>query len=291
MRHKGIALNDPSGTALRQSNMDLNTITEITRPQSDADAIEWREGDAWLAGGTWLFSEQQPHLRRLIDLQSLGWEPLKIGNDALEIAATCPIAELYAFQAPGAWTAASLIHDCCRSFLSSFKIWNTATVGGNICMSLPAGPMISLASGLEGLCVIRALNGQEQRVAIEDFVTGNHQNILQPGDLLRRIDLPIAALSKRAAFRRMSLTHLGRSGALLIGTQGYDGVFMLSVSASTERPIRLVFPQIPTARLLRTRIEREIPVFFDDVHGTPEYRKHMTLHLAEEIRFELADGR
>ena len=37
-----------------------------------AAGIAWREGDAWLAGGTWLFSEQQPRLRRLIDLQSLG---------------------------------------------------------------------------------------------------------------------------------------------------------------------------------------------------------------------------
>jgi hypothetical protein len=33
--------------------------------------------------------------------------------------------------------------------------------------------------------------------------------------------------------------------------------------------------------------EQEIPVFFDDVHGTPEYRKHLTLHFAEEIRREL----
>jgi hypothetical protein len=53
--------------------MDLNTIQEIARPNDPNGSIDWREGDAWLAGGTWLFSEQQPHLRRLIDLQSLGW--------------------------------------------------------------------------------------------------------------------------------------------------------------------------------------------------------------------------
>ena len=35
------------------------------------------------------------------------------------------------------------------SFLASLKIWNAATVGGNICMSLPAGPMISLTAALE----------------------------------------------------------------------------------------------------------------------------------------------
>ena len=68
----------------------------------------------------------------------------------------------------------------------------------------------------------------ERRVAAEEFVTGNHQNILQPGDLLRSVDLPIAALRKRTCFRRMSLTHLGRSTALLIGTriiEWYAGQF------------------------------------------------------------------
>ena len=56
--------------------------------------MDWRQGDAWLAGGTWLFSEPQPHLRRLIDLQNLGWQPLAITEASLEIAATCTIAEL-----------------------------------------------------------------------------------------------------------------------------------------------------------------------------------------------------
>ena len=46
-----------------------------------------------------------------------------------------------------------------------------------------------------------------------DFVTGNHANVLRPGELLRSIKIPAAALSKRFAFRRASLTHLGRSSA------------------------------------------------------------------------------
>src|SRR5271170_3461384 len=134
------------------AKMDLNTIAEIARPDSVPADIDWREGDAWLAGGTWLFSELQPHLRRLIDLNGLGWKPLTVSGEGLEIAATCPIAELYALAAPADWIAAPLIGQCCNSFLSSFKIWHTATVGGNICMSLPAGPMISLTAALEGIC-------------------------------------------------------------------------------------------------------------------------------------------
>ena len=68
-----------------------------------------------------------------------------------------------------------------------------------------------------------------------------------------------------------------------------DRDFMLTVSASTERPHRLKFPKLPDADGLRARLEREIPKFFDDVHGTPEYRKHLTFYFAEEIRRELSN--
>ncbi len=54
--------------------MNLNTITEVRRVTGNGDEdFDWREGDSWLAGGTWLFSEPQPHLRRLLDLQGFGW--------------------------------------------------------------------------------------------------------------------------------------------------------------------------------------------------------------------------
>jgi CO/xanthine dehydrogenase FAD-binding subunit len=268
--------------------VDLNTVAEIARPNPQDGTIAWREGDAWLAGGTWLFSEMQPHLCRLIDIGGFGWPPLTISKHGVAIAATCPVAKLVA--PPSDWSAAPLIEQCCRSFLSSFKIWNTATVGGNICMSLPAGPMISLTVELEGICKILLHDGGERLVAVEDFVMGNNKNVLQPGDLLRSIELPASALRKRSSFRRISLTHLGRSAALLAGTlDPQNGVFTLTVSASTERPHRFKFPKLPGADELRTHIRREIPKYFDDVHGTPDYRQHMTLYFAEEIRRELSN--
>jgi hypothetical protein len=109
--------------------------------------------------------------------------------------------------------------------------------------------------------------------------------------LLRSIELPTAALRKRTCFRRISLTHLGRSTALLIGTLSpQDGTFMLTVSAATVRPVRLSFDQVPDARSLRERLRETIAdsMYHDDVHGAPDYRKHMTYHFAEEIRGELS---
>lgn len=272
--------------------MNLNTIIEVRRVNANED-LDWREGDGWLAGGTWLFSEPQPHLRRLLDLQGLGWEPLVVGDEGLRISSTCTIAQLDALKAPREWLAAPLIQQCCQAFLASFKVWNTATVGGNICMSLPAGPMISLSVALEGVYTLRLRDGGERRVAADEFVTGDHQNILQPGDLLCSIDLPATALRKRTSFRRMSLTNLGRSTALLVGTLSPDdNAFMLTVSASTKRPVRFGFDGVPDAKSLRERLRDTIadPVYHDDVHGAPDYRKHLTFHFAEEIRDELSQA-
>ena len=271
--------------------MDLNTINDVVRPRVIGELPAWRAGDAWLGGGTWLFSEPQPRLTRLIDLSTLGWEPLAAGADGLDIAATCTIAQLDGFAGPVEWIAAPLIGQCCRAFLASFKIWNTATVGGNICMSLPAGPMIALTAALDGICTIWGANGNERRVPVDQFVTGPQRNVLNPGGLLRSIILPAEAMTRRTAFRQISLAPLGRSGALLIGTRApKSGAFTLTITASTPRPVKLSFDALPSAQDLNARIEREIPAsgYYDDIHGLPEWRRHMTLHFAEEIRSELS---
>lgn len=271
--------------------MDLVTVQEVVKPSKD---VQWREGDAWLAGGTWLYSEPQTHLRRMIDLESLGWEPLTITEEGLEIAATCKIVELVDFVAPTDWKATHLFRECANCFLMSFKIWNMATVGGNVCMSLPAGAMVSLTSGLEGICKIQSQDGAERKVSVVDFVTGNNHNVLQPGDLLRSITLPVSALKKRASFRRMSMTHWGRSTVLVIATVCPDtGAFVLTITAATDRPIQIKFDAIPSSADLTSAINASVPDsnWFDDVHGTPEYRKHMTNIYAEELRAELSEGR
>src|SRR5712671_7376022 len=216
-------------------SMDLNTITEVAHPSTRGQLPVWTAGDAWRAGGTWLFSEPQVHLARLIDLTDLKWPALTVGENTLTIAATCTVAQLDALACPPEWLAAPLINQCCRAYLASFKIWKTATVGGNLCMSLPAGPMIALAAALDGVCTVWKADGSAQKIGVAEFVTGNQSNVLAAGDLLRQIDIPLAALKRRSAFRQISLTPVGRSAAVLIGTINDEG-FALTVTASTSRP-------------------------------------------------------
>jgi CO/xanthine dehydrogenase FAD-binding subunit len=269
--------------------MDLNTITTVRRPSAAEEIGSWGPGDAWLAGGTWLFSEPQPATDTLIDLGGLGWTPIEASADGITIAATCRVAEIAHFRSPDpAWHAIPLFRACCDAFLASFKIWNMASIGGNICMSLPAGPMISLTAALEGMCTLWPRLGPPRTVPVVDFITGNHMNVLAPGELLRSIHLPAAALRKRCAVRQQSLTKLGRSAALIIGTHDPNSGFLLTITAATDRPIPLRFPSIPDAAALDAAIVAVPDAhWFDDVHGSAPYKRHITRHLAGEIRAEL----
>ncbi|TWG24818.1 CO/xanthine dehydrogenase FAD-binding subunit [Actinoplanes teichomyceticus] len=255
-------------------------MTEVISP---AGPGMWRPGDAWLGGGTALFGEPRPELSRLLDLPSAGWDPLTVRDDGVEIAATCTIAELAA-----ALAGPAIVRQCCDAFLASFKIWNVATVGGNLCAALPAGPMISLGSALDGVCTLIAASGRERQVPVAGFVTGAGRTVLRDGELLRSIFLPAAALRARTAYRRGRLHRHGRSAVLLIGRAEPGGGLTLTVTAATRRPRVLRFARPPHAGELAAALAA-IPAteYVDDVHGHPAWRRHLTGYYAEQIRTEL----
>jgi CO/xanthine dehydrogenase FAD-binding subunit len=96
--------------------------------------------------------------------------------------------------------------------------------------------MISLTAALDGVCTIWKRDGGEQRIKIADFVTGDQRNVLAAGELLRQIDIPLAALKRRSAFRQISLTPLGRSAALLIGSISSERIMALTVIDGAPPP-------------------------------------------------------
>ncbi len=268
--------------------MDLISVEHLLRPATRADVPPWRERDVMLAGGTWLFSEPQAAAGRLIDLHALGWSPLEVSAAGLRIAATCTLAEAASAKLPPAWSAAPLIGECCRALSGSFKVWNAATVGGNICLALPAAPMLTLTVALDGVAVIW-LPGGERQVPMAEFVLGPQRTVLRPDEVLRAIDLPTEALCRRVALRKASLTSLGRSAALLAATIDRTGAYRLTITASTTRPVHMAWPEPPGPATQDERIAA-LPdaLWFDDVHGAPAWRRHMTRRLAAELLHELA---
>lgn len=288
--------------------MDLETVVDVALPRTRAELPPPAEGDAFLAGGTWVFSAPQTGVRRLVDLTTLGWPALTATDAGLEIAATCTFSELLGLadgdpRAVGGdrraghdrratWPALALLRPCCDALRGSFKVQNAATVGGNVCLALPAAPMVALAAALDGDCLVWTPDGGERHVPAETFVLGDRATVLRPGEVLRSVLLPAAALRARTAFRQESLAPLGRSAALLIGRVDEDGAFVLTITASTPAPVVLRFPAVPDAAALGARVAAalERTGLHDDVHGDPAWRAWLTAVLAEDLRSELAAG-
>lgn len=274
--------------------MDLNAVAQIVLPTSRAEMPAWQPGDALLAGGTWLFSEPQQHVRRLIDLTALGWPAVEISAHGLDLAATCTVERVAALSAdlPAEWAAAPLFRQCATALLASFKVWKTATIGGNLSLSFPAGAMISLTAALDATVTVWRDDGTDFTVAVEDFVTGAAANVMAPGDVLRAVHLPAAALRGRTALRKIALSPLGRSGAVLVGRRDAaadGGRFTLVLTGSTVKPVRLVFDGVPDAATLAAAVADVPPATWHaDAHGAPDWRRAVSGVLAAEIREELA---
>nr|WP_198428694.1 FAD binding domain-containing protein [Nocardia bovistercoris] len=274
----------------------MDTIREVVVARERGDLVGLGAGCAVLAGGTALYSEPQYSLERLIDITGFGWEPLTDTAEGLEIAATCTLAEL-AGAAPGCELGSApradrpgtaLFAAGCRALLASHKIWRTATVGGNICLALPAGGVLAAVTALDAVALIWTPDGRDRRVALRDFVLAPERTVLEPGEILRSVTVPTSSLLARTAFRRISLATTGRSGAVVMGRREPDDRTVLTITAATARPVVLDFPEPPHPETLAAALTTVDPdLWFDDPHGAPDWRAHVTGLLANAVAAEL----
>ena len=265
--------------------MDLNTITNYRYARTRQDLV-LAPGERILGGGTWLFSEPQVDTVGLVDLSTMGWSSLEYSRDGLRIGATCTIAELSAIPERDGWSAQPLFLQCANALLASFKVWNVATVGGNICRSFAAAAMVSLCVALDGSALIWTPDGGERRLPVETLVTGNGTNSLLPGEVLRAVDIPGRALRARTGFRKIALAALGRSGAVLTGRVDEDGQVVFSITAATLWPTVLRYAEVPTAATLQRDVHAA-EGFYSDPLGAADWRQQVSGVLLEEIRQEL----
>ncbi|MBF6264591.1 FAD binding domain-containing protein [Nocardia farcinica] len=279
--------------------MDLDTIREVVVARDRRDLAEVGGGTAVLAGGTFLFSEPQEHLHRLVDITALDWPPLTLHEAGLEIAATCTLAE-FAGSRPGrelgrsprfpGLPATACFAAACRALVASHKIWRTATVGGNVCLALPAGAVLAVLVALDAVAVVWPRVGGERRIPLREFVTGPGRTVLAEGEVLRALVVPRRTLSARTVLRRIALAPLGRSGALVIGRLDAAGV-VLTISAATVRPVVLGFDGVPAPDAVAAAVAGLDPrLWFDDPHGAPDWRAHVTGLLARQVVAELNGG-
>jgi CO/xanthine dehydrogenase FAD-binding subunit len=269
--------------------MDITTITSFRPARTRAD-LALAPGEVVMAGGTWLMSEPQPTTTGFVDLTTLGWPDVEITPDGLRIGATCTIARLLAWaetEAPAEWTSLALARPSADALLASFKIWNTATVGGNVCQAFAAGAMIAMLSTLDATALVWTPDGGERVIAVADLVIDNQATSLAPGEVVRALDIPMHALRSRVGLQKIALAELGRSGAVVTARVDPDGSAVFVVTAAVRRPRVLRFARVPGAGELRDAVASATD-FYTDPLGSADWRRGVSVVLAERLRAAFA---
>jgi CO/xanthine dehydrogenase FAD-binding subunit len=276
--------------------VDITTITSFRAARTRAD-LALAEGERFIAGGTWLMSEPQPDTTGFVDLTTMDWPDVEVDEQGLRIGATCTIARLLAWSegraadlpaVPDSWRAVAMIPDAAHALLASFKIWNTATVGGNLCRTFAAGSMISFAVALDGVAVVWTADGREVRMPVADLPTGNGTNVLGRGDVVRAVEIPARTLGSRALLRKIALAELGRSGAVVTGRRDADGGATFAITAATSTPTVLRFDALPDAATLSASV-LAAEGYYTDPLGAADWRRGVSAELAERIRRDLEE--
>ncbi|MEU4385216.1 FAD binding domain-containing protein [Promicromonospora sp. NPDC023805] len=275
-------------------DLDIDTV-RVARTREDCVLLP---GEAFLGGGTYLYSEPVPAgVTGLVDLTGMGWEPWSVDGAGLRVAGTCTLEQLV--SGPGAlgahtggpYRALGLVAPCVSALTLSAKVARMATVGGNLALGLPAGSMVGLFAALDAVAVIwtrgvSTSGGGSRVVAVADLVTGAGAVDLAPGEVLREVRVPSAMLAQRTVFRRASLSSTGRTAAMVTGRAGGQGP-TITVTASVSAPLSLRARDHAAVDRWIDRLD-STGAWFEDVHGSRDWRAAMTRQLAHEALDELA---
>jgi CO/xanthine dehydrogenase FAD-binding subunit len=258
--------------------MDLHSVDTYLRPTNLDELGGWQSGWAWLAGGTWMFSEPRPQIHTLVDLRGLGWSELEMRDNGLTIGATCTMNQLLQAPYPAHWTGMQALHSAVHE-LASFKVQNVATIAGNLCLAIPAGTFAPALVALDARYEIVRLDGSTDTVPALQFQTGLRQTILRPGDLLRKIWIPAASLEWQTNYQRICMASAGLALAIVVAAyHPATKRLRFGISGCVTAPRLLEFGSIPTAEELATALDRQIPLseVIDDAQGSAAYRHHLT---------------
>ena len=272
--------------------MDLIHVNTVVRPRDEADLPGWSEGDAFVGGGTWLFSDSQPKVRRLVDLSAVAWSPIVETSSEIVIAANCTYRQLEAHD----WSslpAGRIFPTAIRSLSSSFKTYGLATVGGNIGLAFAKGMMtpvfIALDANYELATAASSAGGSSTRfVAAAAFQTGMCKTILQPGEYVRSIRVPRAAFARRLVLRRAAHSATSHVTAMVIAAHDpLTGAVKVTLSGALAYPVRF---DVETASPLAAQVDAVCAAhpLIADSHGSESYRQLLLRELAAEAIAALA---
>jgi carbon-monoxide dehydrogenase medium subunit len=246
-----------------------------------------------LAGGTDILVEMRTgrrNVERLVDLKAvpelneLSYSP----EQGLRMGAAVPCHRLYEDAAisgayPGLIDAASLI--------GGIQIQGRASFGGNLCNASPSADTIPVLIAYGARAEIAGPDGR-RKVFVKDFCTAPGQSVLQPGELLVAIQIPLNRKNSGAHYLRfiprneMDIAVVGAGAYVELAGRGRGQTFKkvrIGLGAVAPTPLNAAAAsarlegQLVNEESIAAAAEeaRAVARPISDMRGPAEYRTHL----------------
>ncbi|HEY8092521.1 MAG TPA: FAD binding domain-containing protein [Acidimicrobiales bacterium] len=157
-----------------------------------------------IAGGTDLIVELdrrvRPGVEVLVDLTRIpGLDGIEASGGRLRLGALVTHNQIVGSAVVVDW-ALPLAQACLE--VGSPALRNRATVAGNLVTASPANDTISALWALDAVVLLRSVRGERQ-VRVRELFTGLRATVLEPGELIVAIDVPMLTAGQRGIFVKL----------------------------------------------------------------------------------------
>jgi carbon-monoxide dehydrogenase medium subunit len=268
----------------------LRELGEFARPIAGGTdlVVQMKEG-----GTRFPYPDMVVSLAAIDEMRAIEFDPssgLRIGATArlADIAASPDVRSTYAALAEGA------------GIVGSIQTMNMGTIGGNVCNAAPSADTAPALLIYEAEAVIAGREGR-RNVPVSDFFRGPGQTVLEQGELLAEIRLPVPPPGTGAAYQRhtprkqMDIAVVGVAASLtLVG--GAISRALIGLGAVAPTPVRatqaetLLVGREPSetafAEAAQAAPDECSPI--DDIRGSADFRRHLARVMTERMLAEAA---
>ena len=266
---------------------------DFAQPTSLNDALDLFAADGEvraLVGGTDIVDQLKTGRRNadmVVDVKRIPeLQRLELTDDGLHIGAARNLTDIAEF--PPVVSDYRGLADS-SLLIGSWQIQNRAGLGGNVCNAAPSGDTIPALLSHETVAVVASKSGTRE-IALSDFFAGPGQTVLQKGEILVELVLPLMPDNSASSYLRfiprneMDIAVVGAGSFVQLDPSGNTVLkARIALASVAPTPVRaraaeevlegnaLTDDLIETASV--AAVQAATPI--TDVRGSAEYRREL----------------
>ena len=272
--------------------MLLNTF-EYVKPNGLGEVLEvldqLKEKNALvLAGGTDLIPALRAEARKadyLVDISGAPLNGVVFEPEQARIGSLVTFARLC--QDVEMWTKLPAVAEAAGQ-VGAVQCRNLATIGGNLCTAVPSLDSAPALLALGAKVRLQSKSG-ERLVPIEKFFVGPRRSVLQPGEILTEILVPLeegfaVSFLKMGRRKALTLSIVNAAAGLALDNHGAVSKVRIALGAVAPTPVRAPkAEQLLLGRKPSTEVLTEVAAMasteiapISDLRASADYRRKMS---------------